>query len=146
MDTLINTLKRYYDSAMKRQDAWYFFQSLADYVAYIKRTPETREVVDRFTNQKEALLKVVQEYENRAQSELQKTRKEILKIIKNNNVSGPRLDEILRDLDWYLKGKIHMSGVSSDHLESYLFDICVALNAVGHGKLVEKFINPDRKP
>ena len=146
MDTLINTLERYYESAVKRQDAWYFFQSLADYVAYIKRTPQVKELVDGLADQKEALLKVVQDFEIKAQSELQKTRKEILKIIKNNNVSGPRLDEILRDLDWYLKGKIHMSGVSSDHLESYLFDICVALNAVGHGKLVEKFINPDRKP
>lgn len=144
-EKIIQTLERYYDAALKREDVWDFFMLLSDYIGFIKRTPQLERLVNKLLEQKAPYFKSVERYEKQTKKELDLAEKKLLKIVTNNKLSSDALNRILKDLAWYKKGRIQQSGIPTDHLDSYLFDIAKEIKLIDQN-LVSSFEDPNRKP
>jgi len=144
MKAVIEILKNYYNSVENAKRSREFFFSLADYSNHLKSTPELQKIIQELAKEKNELLKEWEEYENKATQELKEAKQKILKIIKKNKISSPELNEALEELTLYETGKILSSGISSDNLEDYLWDISKAVFQAGHKDFLKKFI--EEKP
>jgi len=121
-----------------------FFFSLADYVKHLKATPELKKIIQKITKEKEELLKEWDEYEAQALKELENAKQKLLKIVKQNKIASPELNEAIEKLNCYEAGKMLSSGVKSDNIEYHLWDIAKAVFQTKHKELLKEFI--EEKP
>ena len=144
MKNVVEILKNYYKPVENAQRSREFFFSLADYVRYIKTTPELKKIIQEIIKEKEKLLKEWEKYEVKALKELENAKQKLLKIVKQNKISNPELDEAIRKLNWYETGKMLSSGIKSDNIEHHLWDIAKVLFQTKYKEFLKEFI--DEKP
>ncbi len=144
MKNVIEILKNYYKPVENAKRSQNFFFSLADYVRHIKTTPELKKIIQGITKEKEKLLKGWDGYEAKALKELEGAKQKLLKIVKQNQISSPELDEAIKELNWYETGKMLSSGIKSDNIESRLWEIAKAIFQTKHKEPLKEFI--DEKP
>ncbi|HEC92173.1 MAG TPA: hypothetical protein ENI51_04135, partial [Candidatus Atribacteria bacterium] len=121
-----------------------FFVSLADYVKFIKTTSELEKIIQKITEAKDKLLTEWNKYETATLTELDRAKEKLLKIVKQNKISSPELDKAIEELNSYETGKIFSSGIKSDNIENYLWEIAKAIFQTRHKKFLKEFI--EEKP
>jgi len=144
MNKEIDNLKERYQSFIGEKEARNFFFGLADYVKYIENTPNFYSIIKPEIKEKEELLKERDECEEKALQELMQSKKALLEIIRKNKISNPELDKDIEELGLFEKGDIRISGVRSDNIERYLWNIGKISYGLGYKKELKRFI--DKKP
>lgn len=113
------------------------FFALADYVNYIKKTPEAKKIIGEIIKEKKELLKEWNKYENKALEELRIAEEKVLGIIKQKKISNQALDEAIKELnDW----REAIGGAKSGRIETFLWNICKILFQNGYKKFLGEFI------
>ena len=143
-NNVISNLKERYQSFIDEKEIRNFFFGLAEYVRYIENTPNLYNVIKAENIEKEALLKERDECEERTLQELMASKKSLLKIVKKHKVSNEELERVIKDFELFEIGKIQMSGVKSDNIEHYIWDMGKILYGLGYKEELRKFI--DEKP
>lgn len=134
-------LKQYYQSFIKSDNLWTFFLGIADYVKYIIENPEIGKIISKILAERDELRKTSNEYEKQTLIELGDSEKELLKIIKDNNLVSEELSESIRELEGYKNGGILSSKTLSDSIDECLFNIARHTKKIGSENLVKKFID-----
>lgn len=120
MKNIIEILNKSYKSLNNAKRSQDFFFYLADYVNYIKKTPETNRIIKTELKKKETILKERDKYEAKTLEELETAKQELLRIVKQNQISNPEISQQIKELKWYENGRIQSSGV--------LLRICLTKN------------------
>lgn len=63
MKNVIENLERYYQSFINQKEDWNFFYLLADYIEYVLKTPETKEILDLLIEESHVNEMAKNEYE-----------------------------------------------------------------------------------
>ncbi len=144
MKNVIKNLNNFYKPVKDAKRSRELFFSLADYVNYIKETPATNKIIKTVLKEKEIMLKERDEYEIKALQELAQSKKVLFKIIKENKISFEELKQALKELELYENGNIVSSGVKSDNIKRYLWEIAKILFQNGYKEALKEFI--EEKP
>jgi len=150
MYNISKNIKRYYDSFIGSTNLFNFFTGLYEYIDYILKIPDFKKTITKLIEERNKEYKKLELLEKESIKELEKVKKELLKIIKDKKIKEKEIKgryshkNILKDLKDFEKGKRGISKPYSDNLENYLFDIAVSISQLGYNKLVDKFIDPNR--
>lgn len=153
MASVSENLERYYGTFIERSKPLEFFTGLGDYVSYIVKTPTLKSITDRVMEMKYEEYEELNKLEEKSLEELQKAKKILLKIIKDNNLppnsfkphwpAVPGYSEnLLDELRRFEEGEIHSGHFKSDTLEGYLFEVAAGITEQGHPELVKQFSVP----
>jgi len=145
MNTIIETLERYYNSFKDAKRSKDFFIGLEYYVEYIEETPELNKIIKIILKEEEDLINEIKKYENVALQELNHSKIALLKIIKDNKISFKELDQELKELELYENGKISSTERKSIEMERYLFDIAATLSERGYKEPLNQFIDDTKE-
>jgi hypothetical protein len=151
MEPLQQNLERNYNSFIERESPMAFFKGLAEYLDYVLEEPELKNVMDENMTERAAGLAKIDEFEQKAYSEMQAAKEKLLKIIKKKHVdltlfkrlttfAGRPFNNVIEELEAYEEGGISTSGYRSDNLHRYLFEVAANLKVLGYENLVKEFL------
>ncbi len=120
MKNVIEILEKQYQSFINQERDWNFFLGLADYVKFINECPDSKQALTKVKESKSKEIEIIDKLEKEAVIELQKIKRELLKIIKTENFTCEGLPEALLKLEDYEKGKIDPNHYKSSRLDEGL--------------------------
>ncbi|MFH1564326.1 MAG: hypothetical protein ABIC82_00550 [bacterium] len=126
--TTIELLEKQYQSFINQKRDWNFFLGLADYVKFINETPELHLLLEKTKECKLKQIETINKLEKEAIAELLKTKKEILKKIRNNKITKQGLPEALLKLEDFENGKIYPNHYKSSRLDEGLKNLIKILS------------------
>jgi hypothetical protein len=138
-------LQKQYDLTMGQTDPWYFFLHLTDYIKFVNGTTPFKDIIEPLKKQKGVLIEQLSKEEQRAIDELLASKKKLEKLV--SKVKG--LPETIKkegffsdgftSIDMYMEGKMHTSGIPSDVISRYLYEISWSISGNGQEKLLDEF-------
>lgn len=141
MQNIIENLERHFNSFMDQQNDWGFFLGLSDYVNFIINTPETEKFIFLINAERKAEEKILQKLGEETIKEIELAKEKLLKTIKDNNVSSPRLTNEIEEYENHKNGKIIGSEPLPSSLGECLNDIILALWENNYKELIKDFID-----
>lgn len=146
MKNVIEILEKQYQSFINQERDWNFFSGLTDYVDFIDKTPEFNQVLNKIKESKSKEIEIIDKFEKEAVNELQKIKKKILKIIKENILrKNKKVLEALSKLTDYEKGKIDPGHYKSSRLNDGLKNLIEVLCKNGYRNLLNGILPKDIK-
>lgn len=134
-----NILEKRYKSLKDINEGWDFFIYLNEYIQYIYKTPEIKEIIKTIEREKEEDYKKYDRLKEKAFREMINSKEEILQIIKKHKIKEENF-VTLRQLRSLEKGTLWMSGLQIEIYNTILYENAEELLQKGYGKLIDKFI------
>ena len=138
--TLINTLNRYYDSAIKAKDDRSFFLMTIDYVQVIYDTDETNKILQKITAERLALERELADLESQSAKEIYKVVLELANIIRKSKIEATGLVALMKEMAGYMEGKVHTSNTRAEQLNYYAEDLIRTIYNSDKRDFARKFV------
>jgi hypothetical protein len=153
-ENIAQNLERYYDFFIAREDPLDFFRGLYEYLDYAFSVPTLKEIFDEQLKERNLYYTNIENYEEKAISEMEEAKHKLLKSIKKlgvlllpferfNTIAIPPFEDFFKHLEAYENGEVQISGFQSDAMQNFLFDMAANLLKQGHGDMVADFIVSD---
>jgi len=142
MSNITENLERYFNSFIDQQNDWAFFLGLSDYVGFIINTPEIEKFIILINSERKTEEVALQKLGEETIKETELAKEKLLKIIKDNDISFPRLTNEIEEYENHKNGKI--IGISEplpSSLGECLNDIIWALLENNYKELIKDFID-----
>lgn len=144
---LINSLARKYQSFVNEQSDWNFYLGIADYIKYIKESPEIYQIVeDKIIAEYNKEDDKVNKAREKAHEEVLKAKDKLFKIIEINNLSYESLNKEIEVYNQYESGNRVSNKTQTENLYNCLEDIVRDLYNNGYKELIKDFIIEREKP
>jgi len=89
MESVINTLDRYFKAFQDQKRDWDFFIGLADYMNLLDEIPEIKDITEKFKEAEEKMIDRIQDAEKPAIEEVKAV---YLKMLKKNKTGRKRFN------------------------------------------------------
>lgn len=153
IEKISDSLERIFKTFINEVNPSIFFVHLGDYVNYVSETPQLKALIDDEMEKREKEYEKEANLEEKSIKELRGVKSELLKIVKEKNISPDKLQgewsifpvengTILDELELFERGKIKGAYYSSQ-LSRYLYEIAVGILKQGHEEQLQKFKDPD---
>ncbi|MBU1037320.1 hypothetical protein KKF32_04865 [Patescibacteria group bacterium] len=140
---LINSLDRKYKSIIGQESDWDFYLNIADYIKYIKETPEIYQIVeDKILSEYNEEQEKLQKIRDQADEEITKTKDELYIAITKNKLSFDSVDlnKVIKIYNEYETGVRSSNLTHTEELNNALENIIRSLYENGHKELVKNYI------
>jgi len=142
VESIVNLLNTHFQSIKDTSDDWSFFVGLSDYISYINHTPELKNIVAGIEKERENDYQKYYELKKQSWDEMEKSKKQLLKIVNDNEVDNKEVLNICNSIKKSEERKV----IELNSIDQHLFNIAKLLVENGHQDLVKQFIDNNREP